>query len=144
MEIKLTEKQYEKLLKLTYLGMWIVEAHDQEKDNYFTEIEQIIFSKYSELENQKLIEYNEGTKKYLPAIHFDKEDIIVEYLDTYEENVFWDELIDRLTKRDMIKKYGIDAIQKMTREEVFERENEFISKYETEFQDSGIENLYIK
>ena len=144
MDIKLTEKQFEKLLKLTYLGMWVVEAHEQDNDNYFTEIEQLLYSKSEEISDQKFIEYDEVSKKYYPALNFDKEDIIVKYIDTYEENIFWDELIDRLTKRDMINKYGLDGIQKMSQEEVFEHEKEFIDKYEQEFQKTGIENLGIK
>lgn len=143
MDIQLTDKQFEKMLKLIYLGMWIVEAHDQDKENYFTEVEQLFYSKSKDIPNQKLIEYDEVSKKYYPSIDFDNEDIIVKHIDTYEENIFWDELIDRLTKRDMIKKFGLAGIQKMTQEEIFEREKEFITKYEKEFQENGIENVGI-
>ncbi|MDH4263470.1 MAG: hypothetical protein OEV78_10545 [Spirochaetia bacterium] len=143
MEIKIDNKQYEKLLKLIYMGMWVVEAYDQGNDNYFTEVEQMIYSKSSEIANQNLIEFDEASNKYFPALNFDKDDIIIKYIDGYEENIFWDELIDRLTKRDMIKKHTLDGIQKMTQAQVFEYENEFIEKYEKEFQEKGIENLGI-
>jgi len=141
MEITLTEKQFEKLLRLTYLGMWVAEVHDQENNNYFSEIEQLVYSHANQIPNQKLIELDEISNKYFPAINFDPEDIIVKYIETYEENIFWDELIDRLTKRDMIKKYGLDGIQKLSPEEVLDREKEFISEYEGEFQKNGIEKI---
>lgn len=141
MEIKLTEKQFEKLLKLTYLGMWVAEVHDQENEEYFSEIEQLIYAQADQVPDQKFIEFDEISAKYFPAINFDSEDVIVKYIEPYEENIFWDELIDRLTKRDMIKKYGLDGIQTMSPEEVLEKEKEFITLYEHEFQKNGIDKL---
>jgi hypothetical protein len=142
MNINFTDQQFEKLLKLVYLGMWVVEA-DEHNDDYFVEIEQLIYSQSKDIPGQKLIEYDESSKKYFPAIDFDKEDVIVKHIDAYEENIFWDELIDRLTKRDMIKKYGLEGIQKMSQDKVFECEKEFIEKYEQEFSNTGIENIGI-
>lgn len=144
MEITLSEKQFEKLLKLVYLGMWIAEADESPGNDYFTEIEQLVYSQAKNLSGSTPIQFEEDSKKYYPTIDFDKDDIIAHYIDTYDENCFWEELIDRLTKRDMIRKYGLEKINTMSQEEIIKKEQEFTGKYETVFEESGILKLFIQ
>jgi hypothetical protein len=143
MEIKLTEEQYEKLIKIIYMGMWIADVN--EDDNFkFSEIEQLIYSYSTQIPDQKLIEYDQVDQKYYPSEKFDTDDVISNCIETYEDSSFWDELIDRLTKRDMIKKYGLESLHEMTHEEIFEKEKEFIDKYENIFQESGLDKLALE
>ncbi|MDH4201045.1 MAG: hypothetical protein OEV66_11805 [Spirochaetia bacterium] len=144
MEITISNKQYEKLVKLIYLGMWIVESHDSKDNNDFIEIEQLIYSQIKNIPGSQMIQYDEVTKKYYPSIDFDKDDIIADHLDNYDENCFWDELIDRLTKRDMLKKFGLENIHNMSHKEVFENEKEIIAHYESAFEESGVLKLFMK
>jgi hypothetical protein len=52
-------------------------------------------------------------------------------------------LADRLGTRDFIREYGEEVIEKMDQEERFIKLQEFIVKYEEEFEKNGIENLEV-
>lgn len=140
MELKLTNEEYEKLVKLVYMGMWIAESTEKASE-IFGPLEQLIYSQSTQIPDQKLIEYDAVDQNYYPAAQFDNDDTVMDAIEAYEETCFWDELIDRFTKRDMIRTYGLDKIHHMTQDEIFEKEKEFIEKYEKIFQEFGLDKL---
>jgi len=146
MDIKLTKDQYENLIKLVYLGNWMINGirlHDEQVEKY-EKIEQYIFSFAKDAEMEKYIEYDGKSKKFFPTGEFEMESDIENYRQEYEDEVFWEELVDRLARRDFIRKYGEDLIKKMDRKKRFEKEEPFVEKYEEEFEKHGIERLEIK
>ena len=148
MEIKLTKEQYENLLKLVYLGNWMINAirsgaEGDERIKKYDEIEQYIFSFAKEAGLEKYIEFDKRYNKFFPTREFDEDPEIEQYLEDYDNEVFWQELADRLGTRDFIRKYGKEAIEKMDQEERFLKEQEFIIKYEEEFEKNGLANLEI-
>jgi hypothetical protein len=122
MEIKLTKEQYENLLKLVYLGNWIVNAIRSGAEG-----------------DEQIEKYNQ----LFPTRELGQDPEIEKYLEDYNEEIFWQELAERLGTRDFLRKYGKEAIEKMDPEERFLKHQEFIIKYEEEFEKSGIENLEI-
>ena len=148
MEIKLTKEQYKNLLKLVYLGNWMINAirsgtKGDERIKKYDEIEQYIFSFAKDAGLEKYIEYDEKLKKFFPTSEFEEDPEIEQYREDYEEEVFWQELADRLGTRDFIKEYGQEAIKKMSQKERFLKREEFIIKYEEEFEKNGLANLEI-
>ena len=146
MDIKLTKDQYENLVKLVYLGNWMINGirlHNEQVKKY-EELEQYIFSFAKDGEMEKYIEYDTNSKKFFPTKELEMESDIENYRQEYEDEVFWEELADRLARRDFIRKYGEDSIKKMDRKERFEKEEPFVEKYEEEFEKYGIERIDIK
>ncbi len=67
-----------------------------------------------------------------------------ELIDEYEENNFWDDLIDRLTDRDFHKS-GLDKDrEKMTFAEFMAKRDPFFDQWNEEIDKHGIERLEIK
>jgi len=148
MEIKLTKEQYENLLKIVYLGNWMINAirsgtEGDEQIEKYNDIEQYIFSFAKDVGLGKYIEFDKKYNKFFPTIDFEQDEEIERYLKDYNEETFWQELADRLGTRDFIREYGEEAINKMDQEERFIKLQEFIIKYEEEFEKNGIENLKI-
>ena len=144
MQLELTEKTYEKLLRLAFLGSWMVEAHHVKDENYFFDLEQKIYA-MAELSSKKsYIEYDDQLNRYFPSPEFDEDSVVSSIIDEYDEDCFWDELIDRMTKRDMLDTYGEEAIQKMDLKERIEKENKIIARYEKEFEENGLKNLHFR
>ncbi len=146
MEIKFTRKQYKNLIKLVYLGNWIINAiRSGTKDNpqikKYNEIEQYVFSFAKEARLEKYIEYDKEFKKFFPTSGLEEDPDIEKYRQDYEDEIFWEDLADKLGARDFIKEYGEKAIRKMTQKDKFLREQEFIIKYEEEFNKNRIQNL---
>ncbi len=57
--------------------------------------------------------------------------------------IFWDELMHRLARRDLIEAYGEYSARNIPPEELLEKEHPFIDKYIDAFENHGIENLII-
>jgi hypothetical protein len=148
MEIKLTKEQYENLLKLVYLGNWMVNAirsgaEGDEQIEKYNEIEQYIFSFAKDVGLEKYVEFNEKYNQFFPTIELEEDPEVEKYRQDYNEETFWQELADRLGARDFIREYGKEAIEKMDQEERFIKLQEFIIKYEEEFEENGMANLEI-
>ncbi|MBU2598223.1 MAG: hypothetical protein KKC53_03465 [Actinobacteria bacterium] len=144
-EIKLTKEQYEDLVKLVYLGNWMINAiRTDDKIEKYDIIEQYIYSfaKNANLENY--IIFDNELNEFYPTREFELETDVDEYREEYNNEIFWDELIYRLSVRDFIKAYGEDVIKKMSLRDQIVKKSPFIEKYEKEFEKHGIENLEIK
>lgn len=141
-EIKLTKAQYKDLVKLVYLGDWMVNSiRTDDKVDKYEDIKQYIYSFANKGGLSRHIKFHSEHNKFFPTKEFEED--IDEYIDEYDNEVFWDELMHQLAKRDFIRKYGKDAIKEMTWEERLTKEYIFIEKYEMEFDGYGIENLEI-
>ena len=145
MEIKFTKEQYENLLKLAYLGNWMINAiRTDDKIEKYDDIAHYIYSFAKDVGLEKYIEYDTEMNQFFPTMQFEEDTDIHQYIDDYEAENFWSELIDRLARRDLIKEYGEDAVRKMSFEVILEKEQPFIEKYEREFEEFGIERLEVK
>jgi len=146
MEIEFTKEQYDSLIKLVYLGNWMINSiRDGGKEiKKYDEIEQYIYSFAKEFGFENLIEYDAQIRQYFPTWELDDNPEVEPYRQDYENEVFWDELTDRLARRDFIKKYGERTVKGMTAEERMEKEQPFIEQYEKEFYKHGVDRLEIK
>jgi len=64
---------------------------------------QKIFSKAEEAGQGKLIDFDKESNMYFPSENFDDE--LVDIVDDYEEELFWDHLIYRMADRDCQKNW---------------------------------------
>ena len=148
MQLDLTKKQLKTLLELVYLGNWMVNAHRtgskqdptmQEHDD----MAKFIYSKAGEADLKKYVQYDDGMKKWFPTQYLELDSDAAKFHIEYNDNDFWDSLIDRLGARDLSKLYELVELQDMS---LFERMNEqgkCNEKYEIEFEKNGIDRLII-
>jgi hypothetical protein len=139
MEISLTQDQYENLIKLVFLGSWLVNSFRTDRITDFDELENHIYSYAKDSGLQRCVAYDEATKEYTPSDAL--EESVASYIEEYDEDSFWDELVRSLGQRDFIRQYGQAAIQKMKFEEMLEKEDPFIQKYAQEFEKNGLQHL---
>ncbi len=146
MKINITKKQYKILLELLYLGDWVINARFTENDdefkkdvsdlsNYFRSFAKDFGTKENELT------YSKELNQYFFAK--EKELEVHNYIEEYNEDVFWEELQERLVMMEFDKIYHEDIQKKMSIEERFQKIREIENKYDQEFETNGIENLYV-
>jgi len=145
MKINFSKKQFENLIKLVYLGNWMINAIrvGDEKIKKYDEIEQYIYSFAKDFGLEKYIEFSKKYNKFFPARELEEGTDVEQYREEYDNETFWEDLIDRLTRRDFVKKYGEETVKKMSLEERIEKEYPFEEKYRNEFEKNGIENLKV-
>ncbi|SHE36199.1 hypothetical protein [Clostridium fallax] len=138
MNISLTSKEYKLWLELLLLGAYIIEKSDcEEKDKYFKVLKYILSDKRSnsDYKDNCYITFNEINNILLRDI-----DLKEEYIESYNENMFWNELSDKLATKDAFEKIG-EEITEDNYEEFLKLKKDIINKYIENFKES---NYHIK
>ncbi len=136
--LELTKEQYKELMKLIYLGDWVI---DEPENMVLNELVQIIFEQSKEIGLGKLIEFDKEAELFMPSGDF--EDEMIDIIQDYEEDSFWEHLIYRLSDRDLHVKLGKEA-EEMSMEAKIDMLDPLTEKYVTEFEKNGVENLMVK
>jgi hypothetical protein len=136
--LELSADQYKELLKLVYVGDWVI---DEPENIVLNDLVQTIFSKAHDAGLKKMVEFDKDLELFLPSLDFDEE--VIGIVDDYEEECFWDHLIYRLSDRDVDKKLGKKA-EKMSMEEKMELIDPVTEKYIKEFEEHGLDNVKVK
>lgn len=143
--IKLTHKQFISLLKLVYLGNWIVNAirTTDEHIEKFHNLEQFIFSLAKDAGLEDYVEFDSRFKEFFPKNKLAESKEMLTLIDEYDDETFWSELEVHLSRRDFIRAYGLEVIKRMSLHERIEKEQPFIDKYTEELEENGVENLEV-
>lgn len=149
-KIGFTKEQFFVLLKAVYLGNWMANANrdgsaeDPHKKEYEA-IEDYILAFAKQFGFDEYVDDDDATKgKFYPTRKFEEETDVHELHEEYDEETFWDELVDRLGERDFHKHFSKNEILKMSQDERFEKLYEFIDKWADEINENGIERLEIR
>ena len=132
MDIKLSEKEFRRLLDMVYIGNWILNstrAGDRFID--YDIVESKLFAKCAECGMEELMDFSSGA--VFPSRAFENGGIH-EAISDYEDAVFYDILAEELAIRDM----GYDSAEE-NKDELERR----IDEYLDEFEANGIDNLII-
>ena len=145
MKINITNKEYRTLVEALELASWVLHAHAEEErkeTKRFRELEQNIlsFAKDSGMKNE--ISYDPKLEEYLPTRQFEEQ--VLRYIDEYNEDTFWEELIDRLVKRDLMLQEGTEGYANLSFDQRFQKEDPIRLKYETEFENNGLDNVVVR
>lgn len=146
MKINITKKEYQILLDMLYLSDWVLHAHTEEKTaatKMYKEFEQKILSVANEFGMENVVEHNEKSGERFLNKEFIQNNNMIKHVENFENATFWEELIERLARRDFINKYGEEVILQMPINERFEKEMLIHKAYHEEFGDNGLENVKV-
>ena len=133
MEIKLTEKQFRRLLDLVYIGNWVLNStRGDDRIRQYDQVESLIFSHCLSHGMAGLTELYQG--EIIPSRAF-AEGGIHEAIMEYENNVFFEILAEDLARRDM-DDVPID-------ESNYDELNRRIDAYIDEFEAHGTDNITV-
>ena len=145
MDINITKKEFKTLLDVLQIAGWILHSTKIEKDpetEEYRELEQKLLSLAREKGLKHLVEYSAKTGKYY---HADEDDSpVMDFIDEYDNDIFWDELSDRLAIRDLFHEEGEDKVKKMKFEERFTKIETLRENYYSEFEKNGVERIKIE
>ena len=134
MEIKLTEKQFRRLLDLVYIGNWVLNStRGDDRIRQYDQVESLIFSHCLSHGMAGLTELYQG--EIIPSRAF-AEGGIHEAIMDYEDAVFFDILAEELARRDM----DYAPISNQNYDELIERMDEYME----EFERNGTDRLQVE
>ena len=133
MELKLTQKQFRRLLDLVYIGNWVLNStRGEDRIREYDQVESLVFSHCLGQGMASLTELYHG--ELIPSRAF-AEGGIHEAIMEYENNVFFDILAEDLARRDMEDA----SIDQNNYEELSSR----IEVYLGEFEEHGTDNITV-
>ena len=124
MDIKMTEKQFRRLLDLVYIGNWVLNStRGDDRITEYDKVESLIFSQCLSHGMAGLVELYEG--EMIPSKAF-AEGGIHEAIMAYEDTTFFEILAQELALRDM----DDPPITNENYDEIMERMNVYLGEFE--------------
>jgi len=138
--IKLTQEQYRELVEVFYLGKWIAEeeADDIQLSNLEILEQQLLAGSGAKVGNA-FVDYDKEEDYY--SLSEEVEDTLLEKIDNYDESQFWENLVSRLTMRDLHLKYTEKELEVMPEEKGMKVLEEIQKQYFDEFEENDVDNL---
>ncbi len=147
MKIEFTREEYKCLLDMLYIAEWILNAHKVEDDprtEAHGELEQKIYSYAKDMGFEDLIEYAADHGKHYPTRKYEETGSPMKFIEEFENEIFWEELISRLADRDLIRQVGgVENLSKLSFAERIEKTLPLEEKYSSEFEERGLDGVSI-
>ena len=125
MEIRLSQKQFRRLLDLVYIGNWVLNStRGDDRIREYDEVESLVFSHCLQNGMASLTELYEG--ELIPSRAF-AEGGIHEAIMSYEDVTFFEILAQELALRDL----DDPPVTPENYEEIMERMQEYLDEFET-------------
>jgi len=145
-QIDLTNDEYRRLLELAYLGEWVVNSNRSPTENIkeYDDLLKSLFSYAEEAGLEDFAQYYEEEKAHFPSPVFEDETSVREFLEEYNDDTFWAELIDRLAWRDAAAEVGEERLERMQDEERGKKLGALENKYADLLEKQGLDCLAVK
>lgn len=137
--IELSKQDMKTLLRYVYLGDWVLRSTKDEPDPEAEEFLQKMLFIMKSHDIDPGITNEHGAYEVSPELEEECQDEIAEY----DEDVFWDHLIESMARRDFFHKHKLEEIEAMEAEEYDEGISAEAEKYAKETEENGIENIGI-
>jgi hypothetical protein len=140
--LELTPNQYKDLVKLLYYGSLVAaEVNTDETVGQYDELQQAVYAASGPKKGNLFIAYDKKEDEYFLAE--DLEDELTDQMDEYDEARFWDNLITRLSIRDLQAKFSEKEIESMSEAKGIKEIESIHNFYLSEFDEHDIDNLKV-
>lgn len=134
--IEFTNEEYRKLVKLIFLGEWVLNAHHDEAKH--VDEKELVNKIYSQ---NKKYKYEKAFNKFDDEFEL-KDTKVMKFMEDireFTEDEFWEALCGKLAVRDMgeILLNNETLSEEMTNEEFFEMQESIMMSYQKEFEEGG-------
>ena len=141
MNIELTDKQFRLLMDIAYAGEHVINANREETIKQYEDILQLIYSKAKDFGCGDLVVYDKEDKMYYEMRKFE-DSVINNFIEEYDTTTLYETLSFELAKRDYLNE--IDDKNSDSEEERIGYILDLQDEYLQEFEDSGVNNIYIR
>jgi hypothetical protein len=142
MKIGFSVDEFKALVELVYLGGWMANAirPPGEQVESLERVEQRILSLAGERGFKDMVEFRSHVDGFVPTSEFEEK--MDAYISHYDDETFWDQLVDRLADRDLVAEYG-EALKAMPIEQFIATREPVVERYEREAEEHGLQRLRV-
>lgn len=144
MTIDFTDEEFAALLEMAYLGEWMTNAHLSSEDDRNVEYEAVLsklLGQAREIGLDELVEV-EGDR-FVPSTAFEESEAVRSVIEDYDDDTFWQEIVDRLATRDVLQRFGERRLEGMTPDERLAILDEAAERYAKEMEEYGLDRLIV-
>jgi hypothetical protein len=138
-KLELTTEEFRKLIELSYLGEWMVNA--QHDPDFQDESAVALTQKLLAAHKLPAVDLDAETGEYFMKSAW-TERLYDEYILDYDDHTFWDELTERLAQRDLARERGVEADQ-LSRDDDLLELRPLEERYRQELEEHGLDRLDI-
>ncbi len=145
MKIDVTTQEYRMLIDLLEIADWVLHSHKAnfpDETKPYRDIANKILSYAEQVGMENLIDYSGSLEGYYPTREFEETSDYMYYIQEFESDSFWDELINRLAERDLFNNEGEENVKHMGFEERARKLSVLERQYADEFEKHGLDNLF--
>ncbi len=147
MQLSLNPEEFRRLLLLATLGEvvmndWTPQRELTEEQQSCIDVVQDLYGHAVRDRQESLVSEDSETGCLLPGEGMRAE--IDKWLSTYDNDVFWDELVARLAQREMICEYGRETLERMPDAYRRQAEQPMLDYYWREVRQNGIDHLVME
>jgi hypothetical protein len=146
MKIDISKEEYLVLLQMLEMAQWVVGSYvagEQPEAKPFDDLEQKILALAKEFGQESLVKFNKELGQYFVTGQYEETSSAMEFVDKFENDSFWENLINRLAERDVIKEVGSKVLSEMEPKERLMAFGEREDMYVEEFETYGLERIEI-
>lgn len=142
MKIDFTKEQFKILMELAYLGNSVVNDFNvpSEIEKKYENMENYIYSFCNNFGYREYVDYSDEYNLYFPTHKFDKE--VEPKIKSYDENVFYRELVSKLAKRDAEKEFK-RSVNQDNFNEFLKLQFQIEEKYDDELLNNDLKNVKV-
>ncbi|MGC4072007.1 MAG: hypothetical protein QM760_05730 [Nibricoccus sp.] len=151
MKIAFTQKEYARLLEMSYIAMWVAGSHDENSPaaRRYAELEQKLLAAATPMGCADYVEGDpEDGQPLFPSRKLEEDSPATKAIDAFEDASFWDELASRLAERDYARELlktplPLNMSDEARHEHLVKRVGELEERYWKEFEKSGLDNFLV-
>ncbi len=136
-----SDDEYRRLMMLTFLGEWMLNAIRKDPDPAYLDTSSKIYSFAKGTPLESLVTFDDNDGSWSPTETFGNEAHAL--IDQYDDKTFWEELTARLTERDLIHSRGERAVNGMRPEQRTRAASSIAKAYTKEFESQGLDRLRV-
>jgi len=142
MNMDISRKEYKLLLNLMGMAevVFATMEYAESKTRRYDELFQRFYSMAGEFGSSNLVEPDPECGGYRSTAKVREP---VDMMMDYDTETFWRELTDRLSERDLRRKYGESTYEHMTGEGIDEEKGNLCDQYVKEFTTHGVERVEV-
>ena len=146
MKILLTKSEYRTLFDMIYMAEWMLTAFEAKpgplKAKYH-HLAQKIYSHAKEMGWESLVESSTAENEYFPTLEYEDKSGVHDLIDEFEADSFWEQLIERMTERDVYARAGTTPAQPLSHDAYSAIAEPIEKEYAREFSEHGVDNVIV-
>ena len=147
MKIDFTKKEYQRLVDLLMIADWILHAFDPDEDpetKQYKEVIQKIYTHAPDMKCDDIVAYDDELKGFCPTPEYEEESGVMDFLEEYEENLFWFGLAHRLAVKTILEEEGGESFQNLSEHEQAAKIIPLETRFAEELFENGLTNVTAK